>query len=92
MRYEWDARKRASNLEKHGLDFVDAWAVHEALHKVTLEVTRARDRELRFADFAEVGGGVLKFVYTLRGQMVRCISFRSASRLERKVFYEIRNR
>jgi len=66
--------------------------VHEALHKVTLEVTRPRDRELRFADFAEVGGGVLKFVYAMRGQIVRCISFRSASRLERKVFYEIRNR
>ena len=27
MRYEWDERKRAANLEKHGLDFVDAHLV-----------------------------------------------------------------
>ncbi len=92
MRYEWDERKRASNLEKHGLDFVDAGVVHEAFHKVTLEVTRTKDRERRFADFAEAGGAVLKLVYTLRGGIVRCISLRSASRQERKMFDEIRNR
>jgi uncharacterized DUF497 family protein len=92
MRYEWDERKRAANLQKHGLDFVDARVVHEALHKVTVDATRASDRELRLADFAEVGGVVLKFVYTVRGEMVRCISFRLASRRERKTFNEIRNR
>ena len=68
------------------------WDVRKRASKVTVEVTRATDRELRFADFTEVGGGVLKFVYALRGEVVRCISFRSASRHERKMFYEIRNR
>ncbi|MFX1716192.1 BrnT family toxin [Paraburkholderia sp. A1RO-5L] len=30
MIYEWDETKRATNLEKHGLDFVDAELVLES--------------------------------------------------------------
>lgn len=33
--YEWDEAKRATNLEKHGLDFADAQLVYEfcSLHE-----------------------------------------------------------
>ena len=86
MRYEWDERKRAANLEKHGLDFVDANLVFEAVFKATVEVTRAEDEEPRFVDFAEVGGTVLMLVYTMRRGAARCISLRPASRRERKTF------
>jgi len=89
VRYEWDERKRVANLDKHGLDFVDADLVFEAALKVTVEVTRGEDKEARFADFAEVAGAVLKFVYTLRGGAVRCISLRPASKRERRAFDEI---
>jgi uncharacterized protein len=92
MRYEWDERKRAANLEKHALDFVDAELVFEAAFKVTVEVTRAEDEEPRFADFAEVRGVVLKLVYTVRRDAVRCISLRPASKRERKAFDEITDR
>jgi uncharacterized protein len=34
MRFEWGERKRLSNLEKHGLDFLDVIAVFEAPHVV----------------------------------------------------------
>ena len=92
MRYEWDERKRAANLEKHGLDFVDADLVFEAAFKATVEVTRAEDEEPRFADFAEVHGAVLKFVYTMRRGAVRCISLRAASKRERRALHEISDR
>jgi len=92
MRYEWDERKRAANLEKHGLDLVDANLVFEARFKATVEVARAEDDERRFVDFAEVGGAVLMLVYTMRGGAVRCISLRPASKSERKVFREISDR
>jgi hypothetical protein len=92
MRYEWDERKRAANLEKHGLDFVDANLVFEAAFKATVEVTRAEDEEPRFVDFAEVRGAVLTLVYTMRRGAVRCISLRLASRRERKAFHEISHR
>ncbi len=36
---------------------------------------------------AEVDGRVLPLVYTMRGEAVRCISFRFAKRKERTIFY-----
>lgn len=92
MNYEWDEAKRRSNLSKHGIDFLDADLVFEAGFKITVDVTRASDTETRFADFAEVEGVLLKLVYTLKkGSAVRCISFRVASREERKSYHEAKN-
>lgn len=90
MDYEWDEEKRQSNLRKHGLDFMDADLVFEAPTKVTVDATHADDD--RYADFAEVSGQVLMLVYSLRRQTVRCISFRIASRRERKLYYEAKDR
>ena len=92
MRYEWDERKREANLRKHGLDFVRARLVFEAASKVTVEATRAEDREPRLVDFAEVDGVVLMLVYAIRVGVVRCISLRTASKRERREFYEISHR
>lgn len=92
MIYEWDPVKRHANLDKHGIDFVDADLVFAAAFKMTIDVTRPKDEEARFADFAEVDGQVLKLVYTTRGAMVRCISLRVASLKERRHFYEENNR
>ncbi len=79
--------KRLSNLAKHGLDFADAGLVYDSPDKVTL-VSR-HDSEERKVDLAmvEVAGTVVVLVYTERGRTIRVISFRRASRKERK-FYE----
>jgi uncharacterized DUF497 family protein len=37
LRYEWDERKRLSNLEKHGLDFFDVGIVFESSYQVAFE-------------------------------------------------------
>lgn len=92
MSYEWDEQKREANIEKHGIDFVDADLVFEADVKVTLDVTRKMDKEIRYADFAEVKDQVLKLVYTMRGKVVRCISLRVASQKERRCYYEAKNK
>ena len=86
MIYEWDERKRIVNLEKHGLDFADAWKVSEASVKVTLPMPHTESGEVRWIDIAEIAGVVLVLVYTLRGDSVRNISFRSAKRKERRYF------
>ena len=91
MSYEWDERKRESNIEKHGIDFIDADLVFEVDGKVTLNVTRKTDNEVRYADFAEVKDQVLKLVYAMRGKIVRCISLRVASQKERRCYYEAKN-
>jgi uncharacterized DUF497 family protein len=90
MDYTWDETKRAVNLQKHHLDFLDADLVYEAPQKLTVPATRANDLEPRWADFAEVHGVVLKLVYTLREGTVRCISLRVASRKERRLYNEAR--
>jgi uncharacterized DUF497 family protein len=88
--YEWDEEKRQSNLRKHGLDFMDADLVFEAPVKVTVAATRADDD--RCVDLAEVNGRVLMLVYSPRRETVRCISFRVASRRERKFYNEAKDR
>ena len=87
MIYEWDERKRTGNLEKHGLDFADAWKVFEASVKVTLPVPHPESGEVRWIDIAEIAGVLLVLVYTVRGDSVRNISFRNAKRKERRIFY-----
>jgi uncharacterized DUF497 family protein len=84
--YEWDERKRATNLRKHGLDFYRAKRVYEAEKKITIETTKASGRERRFLDIAEVESGCVALVYTYKGESVRIISMRHAKRKERKVY------
>lgn len=87
MNYEWDERKRTVNLEKHGLDLTDAWKVFESSEKVTFPSLRTELAEVRWIDIAKVEGVVLFLVYTLRGNLVRCISYRPAKRTERRMYY-----
>ena len=85
MRYEWYEPKRLANLERHQLDFRKAWLVYENPNKVTL--SSPYPDEPRLIDMAEIDGTVWLLVYTVRGQDVRCISFRTAHRKERRIYY-----
>jgi uncharacterized DUF497 family protein len=92
IEYTWDGQKRLSNLKRHGLDFKDAWQVYEHPDKVTLNSSYSD--ELRLIDMAEVNGRVRLLVYTVRGEEVRCISFRPANkgRDQRYYYDQIQNR
>jgi hypothetical protein len=82
----WDEKKRQANLQKHQLDFANAYLVFENPEKITLPSSRGgEDRYQDVAMVTEVGM-VLAFVYVLRGGAVRAISFRIASRRERKLY------
>jgi uncharacterized protein len=84
--YEWDERKRAENLRKHGFDFADADLVYEADFKITLVSAREGRRESRLLDLAKAEGIVVALVYAMRGESVRCISMRRAKRKERRIY------
>lgn len=86
--FVWDEAKRKSNLKKHGLDFIDAHLVYDDPDKSTY-VGKNED-ERRWMDIALVAikGRMLALVYTEREDDVRVISFRSASREERKQYEE----
>jgi uncharacterized DUF497 family protein len=84
----WDPEKRQTNLDKHGLDFIDAVAVLESLYR--LDVQSARNRELRTQSFAYVFDvlAVLTVVHVLRENSMRIISFRPASEIERTAYHD----
>lgn len=79
----YDEKKRHSNLLKHGLDLADAHLVYEALGKITLCSPRQNEDRLTDVAMVEVMGVVLVLVYVERGQDVRAISLRRASKKER---------
>jgi len=71
MRYEWDERKRLSNLEKHGLDFFDVGIVFESPH---IEVPSSHGSEKRLLAIGTLEGRFVTVVYTMRNEAIRVIS------------------
>jgi uncharacterized protein len=86
--YVWDEAKRKSNLKKHGLDFRDARLVYENPNKCTYDASREGEYRLMDVALAVVRGRLLTLVYTENEDEVRIISFRHASRTERKQYEE----
>lgn len=86
MRYEWDEKKEAANITKHGVDFADAYQIF-----LTPVVTVLDDRfeygEDRWISLGLLGGRVVKVVYTEpQYNTRRIISLRKAVQYERKQF------
>jgi uncharacterized DUF497 family protein len=84
--YEWDEAKRAANLKKHGFDFADADLVYENPNKITLHEVRREEPRLLDIAIVEILGVTLTLVYVVRGYNIRIISFRKASRKERRIY------
>ena len=84
MDLEWDENKRESNLEKHGLDFVDAARV---LQGDLLELDDCHD-EPRVLAFGFLGSTVVLVVYAIRKETYRIISMRKAEPNEERTYFE----
>ena len=88
MNFEWDLRKAALNLDKHGVSFNDAATVFEDDLSTTFPDPDHSIREERFVIIGVSGrGDILVVTHTERGDTVRIISARHTTRRERK-FYE----
>ena len=87
MRFEWDERKRRSNLGKHGLDFIDVSTVFEAPY-IVVPSTHEGEEE-RFLAIGVFEGRVVTVVYTTRSEVIRIISFRRARHEERQKYHEL---
>jgi hypothetical protein len=87
MVYQWNSDKATANLRKHGIDFADAVSVFS--DDLALTIPDERFDEERFVTIGLDGlGRVLVVVYTLRGEAIRIISARKASRQERQQYEE----
>ncbi len=89
--FVWDEAKRQSNLKKHGLDFKDAHLVYENPDKCTYEASQRGERRLMDLATAVIHSRLLTLIYTERGDDVRLISFRPASREEREQYEQDKN-
>lgn len=80
--FEWDEEKRQINLDKHGIDFIDAkdiWAGS------VLEIASLQDHdEERMISVGEIGGVIITVIYTWRGENRRLISARKARKNEQE--------
>ncbi|TFW28711.1 BrnT family toxin [Duganella callida] len=83
--YTWDEAKRKTNLRKHGLDFADAPEVLEDSRSYSTEDTRYHYSERRFLTVGFSQGKEVAVIYAEQQNGIRIISFRKASRIERRV-------
>jgi uncharacterized DUF497 family protein len=87
MEYQWNPDKAAANLSKHGIDFADAVSVFS--DALALTILDDRFDEERFTTIGmDAFSRVLVVVYTWRGDEIRLISARKASRQERQQYEE----
>jgi uncharacterized protein len=80
--FEWDERKARANLRKHKVDFADAATVFEDGRAVTIAEDEAQEE--RYITLGiDALGRVLVVIYTMRGERIRIISARQATKRER---------
>jgi uncharacterized DUF497 family protein len=87
LSFEWDPRKRALNLRKHGIAFEDAVELFAQPYLEDLD-DRPGYGEPRFVAFGEIRGRVIAVVYTGREEKRRIISARKAAKAEIEAYYE----
>jgi uncharacterized DUF497 family protein len=81
--FEWDRRKESANRRKHGVGFAEASTVFDDPLSLTIP-----DHAIGEERFAIVGmsskRSLLIVVHTIRGERIRLISARSATKHERR--------
>jgi uncharacterized DUF497 family protein len=85
---EWDPHKASANRAKHGIHFADAVSALEDQSALTIRNPSPEGEERWITLGLDSFGRVLVVVYTWRGERVRLISARLATRHERKQYEE----
>ena len=86
MNFEFDTSKSKANLEKHGIDFVEAQHLLEDEDR--LEITARTEDEPRYVLVAALGQKLWSAFFTYRKGSIRLISVRRSRKEERELYYE----
>lgn len=87
MKFEWDEHKRASNIDKHGIDFLDADLLFGGLFlDVEAKIVKG---ERRWLALGKIESLFVTAVFTRRDDGVRIISMRSATSGERARYQKV---
>ena len=89
MKFEWDPHKAEVNLRKHRVSFAEAvTAMLDEFSKTASDPDHSAE-ERRFITFGLSARGRLLVVFTTeRGNSMRIISARTATKLEREIYEE----
>lgn len=87
--FEWDSHKAQENLKKHGISFEEAVTVFGDPLSLTIHDPLHSHSEDRFVIMGQsLRHRLLVVVHTDRGDAIRIISAREATRRERKKYEE----
>jgi uncharacterized DUF497 family protein len=85
--FEWDQRKDSANRRKHGLGFAEASTVFDDPLSITVPDPDHGSDEDRFVIVGMSDKrSLLIVVHTIRGERIRLISARSATKHERRKY------
>lgn len=89
MEFEWDKSKAASNLSKHGVSFDEAQTVFDDTLYIDFYDPDHSYNEHRYIIVGQSAQNRLLVIsYTERGNVIRLISARKATRKERETYEE----
>jgi uncharacterized DUF497 family protein len=88
MEFTWDENKRRLNIQKHGIDFVDAEEIFDGEIVITQDdrLDYGETRYIAFGMLKQRGVKIIVVAYVERGETIRIISARKALKHE-KNFY-----
>jgi len=89
IRFEWDARKSASNRRKHGVSFEEASTVFTDEHALLIDDPQHSEDEDRFILLglsSSLRMLVVCHCYRESNELIRIISARKATRKERETY------
>jgi hypothetical protein len=86
MDFEFDAAKSKANLEKHGIDFIEAQHLWEDEDR--LEIPARTEDEPRYVLIAIHRQKLWSAFFTYRRERIRLISVRRARKEERGLYHE----
>lgn len=84
--FVWDKAKRLENLRKHQIDFADAEKIFRGL-TFTVEDDREAYGEQRFLTLGLLEDQVVSVTHTERGEEIRIISIRKATKHEARFYF-----
>jgi len=87
MSYEWDDQKRQTNVKKHGIDFIDVPELFDG-DVVILPDERFDYDEARYIALGILRSHVVVVSYTERGDNIRIISARKATKNEQSYYFQ----
>jgi uncharacterized DUF497 family protein len=86
MSIEWDPAKAKSNLGKHGISFSDVEPPFYDEFALSMPDSSSLSEERFIVVGRDALGRVLTIAYTYRGEHIRVISARPATKAERKTY------